>query len=79
MYNDYYLEQINNKLQITNSKLLDLEENQEAIKGLITQQISGDIEIKQIQQTNLNIEVGILCGITAAIITNWICGMLKAG
>jgi len=38
MYNDYYLEQINNKLQDTNINLQEVIENQEKL-------ISGDKEI----------------------------------
>lgn len=45
MYNDYYLQQIDNKLNTTNSKLIDIIENQEAIIEQQQQLISGDIDI----------------------------------
>lgn len=39
MYNDYYLEQINNKLTTTNNRLQEVEQLQEET----LQQISGDM------------------------------------
>ena len=51
MYNDYYLEQINNKIAITNTRLNEVLTNQETL-------ISGDIFIKQeIEQTNHKLEI----------------------
>lgn len=51
MYNDYYLEQINSKIAITNTRLNEVLTNQQTL-------ISGDINIKQeIEQTNHKIEI----------------------
>lgn len=58
MYNDYYLEQINNKLTTTNSKLEEIIENQEVIIEKQEEQISGDKEIIE----TLNVEIShIVC------------------
>lgn len=50
MYNDYYLEQINTKLNSTNSMLDDIIENQEVL-------ISGDIyierKLEEVKSTNI--------------------------
>lgn len=56
MYNDYYLEQINNKLQITNNRLNTIIENQETL-------ISGD----KIIDTDLQANTGILIAITMVL------------
>lgn len=70
MYNDYYLEQINNKMSIANSNIEELIEKQETI---ITQQqeiISGEILLRQNLQQNTNLTaIMTLCTVMAFIYT----------
>lgn len=47
MYNDYYLQEINNKLATTNNNLDDILENQELINQQLILIESGDKEIKE--------------------------------
>lgn len=67
MYNDYYLEQINNKLSTSNDNLIEIIENQEAIIQNQEIQISGDNQIiKHLQYQNsciIGVQIGLIIGI----------------
>lgn len=64
MYNDYYLEQINNKMSTNNSLLDDIKDNQEEI--ILNQEIliSGDKDIinriERVENANIMIVMSIM-------------------
>lgn len=63
MYNDYYLQQIDNKLNISNNNLNEIIENQEIIIEQNQTLISGDREIitnQQILYNGIGIEILII-------------------
>lgn len=58
MYNDYYLQQIYEKIGTTNTNLEEILESMEQIKTNQETLISGDIYIKQeIEKTNHKLEL----------------------
>ena len=77
MYNDYYLQQIDNKLNTTNSKLIDIIDNQEAIIEQQQQLISGDIDIIARQEQLITSNYALIIVAMLFIIYNFIVRSLK--
>lgn len=77
MYNDYYLQQIDNKLNTTNSKLIDIIDNQEAIIEQQQQLISGDIDIIARQEQLITSNYALILVAMLFIIYSFIVRSLK--
>lgn len=72
MNSDYYLQQINNKLNNTNNMLDNIIDNQEIIITKQEQLISGDILIETEIQTSNTILVAILFILTLTLLHTFI-------
>lgn len=77
MYNDYYIEQISNKLSTTNDNLIDIINNQEAIKQKQEILISGDNQIIQKLNYQNSCIIGVQIGIFIVIIYNFVRGCFR--
>lgn len=77
MYNDYYLEQINNKLSITNNNLQNIINNQEAIIQNQEILISGDQYFREKEQIIRTEVAGIEIVLSIILLYNFIRGCFR--